>query len=88
VILDHVVVSSQASAVTLKELPLAEQSVVGKRLVMSALCWAINDRSVASSFRSRPADKFHAMHPPFLATGSESCIFPKRYPGCANGISL
>jgi hypothetical protein len=33
----------------LKELPLAEQSVVGKRLILSALCWAINDRPVASS---------------------------------------
>jgi hypothetical protein len=88
VILDHVVVSSQASAVTLKELPLAEQSVVGKRLAMSALCWAINDQSVASSFRSRPADKCHVVHPPFLATGSKSCIFPKRYPRSANGFTL
>jgi hypothetical protein len=42
-------VSSQASAVTLEELSLAEQSVVGKRLILSAFGWAINDRPVASS---------------------------------------
>jgi hypothetical protein len=72
VILDHVVVSSQASAVTLKELPLAEQSVVGKQLILSALCWAINDRSVASSSDRNQRTNFHVVHPPFLATGSES----------------
>jgi hypothetical protein len=81
-------VSSQASAVTLDGLAETERSVLGERLILSAFGWAINDRSVASSFRLRPADKFHAVHPPFLATGSESCIFPKRYPRSANGITL
>jgi hypothetical protein len=64
VILDHVVVSSQTSAVTLDGLAETERSVLDERLILSAFGWAVNNRSVASSSDRNQQSNFPAVHLP------------------------